>query len=505
MVAFLGRHGVSRGAGVLAGIVFVSSGFMMMWTNWPHTRIGALIPLLLWALERLIQERRARDVVVVGAVVASMLLGGFPAVTAFTLTLAGAYVLVRVLSRFGRNLLAVFGVLGRAAGGVMLGFGLAAVQILPFYRYLDQLGLEDRDFAGANLPLALFVTTVAPDAVGLSVNGAPRYGPINPIEAVGFLGAIAMVLAVTAVVLRVPHGVRPDRSPRWFLAVASLIAAAAIWVGGPVLWVIQQLPFYSDNRIWRAQSVFGFLGAALAGIGFDRILRWVAVSRQSDPDSAQVSDVRSGRARIAQLLVPAAVLLGIAAFAAFVVIAAYEYAAEAGMTPYLTQTLRVPGLLLVLAIVAVLLIRFRPRLLRAACPAIAAVIALLAVTQSAWFAHRMLPLSDRANLYPVTPTHAFLQAHIGGDRYASGGGTMYTDTSDYYKLRTPVGHESSRGVQRCDQAAMDCGWCSPRPGPRFMNALMHCLGSVGRRKARLSWTPTSVSGLLPRASRATRC
>ena len=48
MVAFLRRHGLTRAAGVLAGIVFAASGYMMMWTNWPQTRVGAFIPLLFW-------------------------------------------------------------------------------------------------------------------------------------------------------------------------------------------------------------------------------------------------------------------------------------------------------------------------------------------------------------------------------------------------------------------------------------------------------------------------
>ena len=202
MVAFLGRHGVSRGAGVVAGILFASSGFMMMWTNWPHTRVASFIPLLFWTLERLNQERRARDVVPVAAVVACMLLGGFPAVTIFTLTVAAAYVLARAWWRYRADAMAMLRVLGGSAGGVLLGVGLAAVQILPFIRNLDQLGLENRNFDGRHLPFALFVTTVAPDAVGLSVNGSdPRwYGPVNAIEAVGFVGAVAVVLAVAALV-----------------------------------------------------------------------------------------------------------------------------------------------------------------------------------------------------------------------------------------------------------------------------------------------------------------
>jgi hypothetical protein len=299
------------------------------------------------------------------------------------------------------------------------------------------------------------------------VEGSQRYGPVNPIEAVGFLGAVALVLAVTAVVLRVPRGAIPDRSPRWFLAVAAAVAAAAIWVGGPVLWTLQQLPFYAENRIWRAQSIFGFLGAALAGIGFDRILRWVAIHRQPSLDAAQETEVRSGGARITQFLVPTAVLLGVTLLGVVVVDAAHEYAASSGMTPYLIRAMRIPALLLVVAVVAVLLIRFGPPSLGPARIAMAAVLALLAVAQSAAFAHQMLPLSDRSNLYPLTPTHVFLQAHIGADRFGSRGKTLYPSTSDYYELRTPVGHEFTEPRWKDLLRAVDRRVVASRTATRF--------------------------------------
>jgi len=97
MVAFLRRLRLSTAAGVLAGIVFASSGFMLSWTNWPQTRVAAFIPALFWATERLVQRHRPVDALPLAVVVASMLLGGFPAVTGFALYGAGLYFLVRVV------------------------------------------------------------------------------------------------------------------------------------------------------------------------------------------------------------------------------------------------------------------------------------------------------------------------------------------------------------------------------------------------------------------------
>ncbi|QNN51852.1 YfhO family protein [Nocardioides mesophilus] len=459
MVAFLRRLGVSRGPGILAGILFVSSGFMMMWTNWPHTRVAALIPALFWALERIVQERRARDVVLCAVVVASMLLGGFPAVTLFALTVAGAYVLVRAFTLHRGRPSVAAGVLGQAVGGVALGVGLASVQLLPFVRNLALFNLEGRESAGTHLPLGLLLTTVAPETVGLCANG-DRYGKINPVEAVGFLGAAALVLAVVALVLRLPRGARPDRTPRTFFAAAAVVLVLAIWVGGPVLLAIQSLPFYSSNFIGRAQSVFGFVGAALAGFGLDRLLRWVPSGGDGPPgdgppgdgppgdrppedepsgrpeDPTPPADDVPGKARRLVLLALAGLVA--AGFAGVVVVSAYRAAGRDGYTEHLTHALVVPGVLLLAAVLAVLLTVLGRGRLRVAGPL---VLAVLAVGQSTVFAHTMLPLSDPANLYPVTPTHAFLQSHLGGDRYAAPGHVMDPATSDYYELRVPNGHE----------------------------------------------------------------
>ena len=286
MFAFLRRHGLSRGASVLAGIIFVSSGFMMMWTNWPQTRVAAFIPALFWGLERMVQRRSPRDVVLVAAVVASMLLGGFPAVTLYTFAVAAVYVVVRALTVLRPDRHAMAGLFVRAGSGVLLGIGLSAIQILPFVRNLGALGLQERETtAGVHLPLGLFTTTVAPDSVGLCVGGqvlrirGPDRGGRLPR---GGSGRACPVRSRGAL----PVGGAPDRSPRIFLAVALVVLVVLIWVGGPLLGAVQRLPFFSSNSITRAQSVFGFLGAALAGVGIDRLLRWIS-ARRGGKDSAR--------------------------------------------------------------------------------------------------------------------------------------------------------------------------------------------------------------------------
>lgn len=432
MFAFLRLHGLSRGSSIIAGIVFVSSGFMIMWSNWPHTKVAALIPVLFWALERLVQRRRARDIVLIGAVVASMLFGGFPAVTLYALTLGAGYVAMRVFVVCRGDLRAAVDALSRAAAGVGLGIGLAALQVVPFASQLEALGLADRQQAssGQHLPLGLFLTTAAPDAVGTCVNGE-AYAATNPIESVGFIGAAAMLLAVLAIAVRVPRGV-PGRSLQSFLTVALPAVVIAIWVGGPLLSALQSLPFYSANFIGRAQSIFGFLAAALVGIGVEQLLRSLPSNR------AAPSPPASRRQRLARASRGVLVLVLVLVLATAVLHSAFADAEARDYSGYLASALLVPGLLLVGGAGALALTWYGPAATRVLGPVL---LALLIVGQSTAFAHTLLPLSDRANLYPLTPTHAFLKSHLGGDRYAAGDRTMYSSTSDYYELRTPDGHQ----------------------------------------------------------------
>lgn len=423
MVLFLGRLGVRRSIALVAGLVFFTSGFMMMWTNWPHTKVACLVPLLLWTLDRAVHERGARDLAAVGLVVAAMLLGGFPAVTMFALTLGGIYVLVRALAlRDVRRALHAGGI---AAGGVGLGVALSAVQVLPFALNMSALGLDGR-VPNEVKPASLVLTTVAPDAYGTCVDGL-WFGEDNPIESISFIGVAALILVLCALIVRVPGGRRPSTPA--LLAVVLAAVVWLLWIGGLPLELLQKLPGYSSNSFGRANSIFGFLCAVLAGIGLERLVQRAEASRSPDGES------RSWRPRLVVSLV---VLLAAVGAAAYFLSAAYAFIDGAPRPiPEVAAKLRVPALLGVVSAVAVaatLLLRGRLRLLGPL------VLVLAVLAQSTMFAREVLPLTDRDEFYPVTPAHEFLKENLGEERYGASS-WEHTGVADHYRLRTPTGHE----------------------------------------------------------------
>lgn len=454
MVAFLRRLRLSTASGVLAGIVFVSSGFMLSWTNWPQTRVAAFIPALFWATERLIQRQRARDVLPLAAVVASMLLGGFPAVTGMALYCAALYFLVRIVIVHRSRWKATVSATLLAGLGLTVGAALSAFQLLPFAKQLSTINLDYRA-QGANNHSALssLITTMVPDAQGLCINGVYS-GGANPIENLAFIGVAAIVLAVVAITMHSDWAGRTPRGVVGFLGVAVVAVVVLGWVGGPLLSLAQHFPVFSNNSIFRIRSLLGFLVAALAGFGFERLLT-VVRGRDNDPhhpesDSADkpkdAADVVDGpvpkiwRTRFVRfrLMWSVAVLLAVTFFAVLVLKdAIFEAIAIHGIRNLAHRTL-MPAILLVICVALVVAVRFGARWVRYAA---VVAIPLIAVGQSASAFRASVPGSDPANFYPVTSTHRFLEQNLGLDRFAASGNMMYPATGKYYGLRTPTGHE----------------------------------------------------------------
>jgi Bacterial membrane protein YfhO len=463
MVLYLRRLRLSIASGVLAGIVFAASGFMLSWTNWPQTRVAALIPLLFWAVERLIQRHRLVDALPLAAVTASMLLGGFPAVTGMTFYFAGLYFLIRIVILYRSRWRTLLAGTSIAVLGLVLGAALTAFQLLPFARQLATMNLGYRNQSPtAHSTLSTLLTTMVPDSQGLLCNGKP-YASGNPIENLAFIGVAGVLLALIAVTVRAR---KPDPTARGvvgFLAIATVFVVVAGWQGGELLSMLARLPVFSQNLITRIRSVFGFLLAALAGFGFEKLLSVVRDEADGPEDHLgrgtgggageaagtgsmavntgpqKVATAAGGRSLFnAHVIWSVAVTLTAVVFGAYILIQARDEARAYGVTAHLRTTLIAPAILLAICPPAIVAVRFRAKWVRSLAIVI---IAMIAVGQSAFTFRESIPGSDPANFYPVTSTHRFLLQNLGFDRFAGSGLIMYPATSEYYGLRTPTGHQ----------------------------------------------------------------
>jgi hypothetical protein len=471
MVLFLRRLSLSRASAWLGGLVFAASGFMVVWTGWPQTRVAAFIPALFWAVECLAQRTRPREVALVAVPVAGMLLGGFPAVAGYALVTAAVYLIVRLCAepgaRFWRHWRPILGRATAAGVGLLAGGGLVAWQLLPWANYMRTVLLLGRaQDPGQIIPAEALLTTFSPYALGTeSPAHLPNwFGGLQLIDAESYLSAAALVLVLVSVSL-----VRASRSllPRG--AWGALAGAAASWLvviyfGGPPLWLLQHTGFlFSDNFVGRARSVLGFLLAALAAVGFEVLLRYrrSAVPAGTAPRWLTASRwlprhdwLTANGGRGARLVYAVAVwVLAVVGFLIVylqagrsVAIAADTNRGDGASTDLdFLNTKMLLGLALVLAAAAcVAWLWFAPapagargRWLRRAA---AAALPLLIAGQSLAWVQSYYPRTDQNNFYPTNPTQTYLADHLGHDRYYGADGAIFGSVDMTLGLRSFHGH-----------------------------------------------------------------
>ncbi|MGK9148863.1 YfhO family protein [Plantibacter flavus] len=430
MSLFLRRLGLPNPTWALASLVFVSSGFMISWTNWPQTRVAAFIPLLFWALDRAAVRRRLLDVLPVGVALAGMLLGGFPAIVGYALYAGAVYVLVRAIvvhRRFWR----VIGAGAVSALGVVLGFLLSAWTMLPFA--LNAIAILDfsgrRQGPDNHMAINDLLSALVPSLVG-EVSTGDTWGVNSPVERLSYVGAMVVVLVAVACLIR-PF-VRGRRSMITFFAVGVVLSVVLTYIGGPILGAAQQLPIFDNNRIGRLRVMIGFFVAVMAAVGFARLI-------EPDPRRRLITVLGPERP-VRRWLWGLLTLSSGAAAIGFLVLAIRRgvLLAPARFTELLSWqalTTVAIGLCGVVIVLVVLLARRAVPRIVAVC-----VVPILVVVPAVFVADLWWPKSDLSTVYPDTPTTAFLQEHLGESRYASVDQTMFPGTNSVYRVRSLGGH-----------------------------------------------------------------
>lgn len=434
---FLRRLGLGRAAGWLGGLAFASSGFMVVWSNWPQTRVAAFIPMVFWAVERLAVERRARDVAWLAAAVAAMLLGGFPAITGYTLLTAGIYLLVRVVAvnRGRAGWLRPAATVAAGAAALVGALAISAVQLLPFVSIMSGVSLDSRAQTGADhLGPTSLLTAVTPWALG-SVNSFELKE--NLIESMSYVGATALVVAFLALALPWAAKAFLPRGVWTFLVAATGGWLVVIYVGGPPLEMLQRLPMlFSESNVGRARSVLGFLVAALVAIGFEMLLRRARLAA----GAGSAVPLSTWQRRYAAGVVAFGVL-GLLAAAGLGFLVAYDK----GRLSLYAFHVAVGVAFLALGAAAVALIWRTPgaagndRRLRALVPVATVAVPALVLVQALSLAVPYWPAADRDTYYPRTEVHAFLAENLGHDRFAAADSGMYAGADSAAQLRSLTG------------------------------------------------------------------
>lgn len=277
MYALLRAIRVAWVGALVGGLAYELSGIVASQVHPGHDGklfVSALAPLLLLGVLRAVRDRAVIGYAWI-ALATGLSLHGHPQMSYYLLVAAGVWGALLLFSREGPTGAGARLRVGAAAGAaVALGFGVYAIQALPFYEYIpyspraaggDSTGWE---YATAfSLPLAELVDIVLPEFTGMA---SPTYFGPNGIKLhTEYLGPVVLLLALAGV------GGDPDRRViRRALGVVGLLAL--------LISLGRYTPFY---RIWyeamplmkkvRAPGMAFFLAtlpiAALAGFGAERL------------------------------------------------------------------------------------------------------------------------------------------------------------------------------------------------------------------------------------------
>lgn len=427
MAVFTRRLGLSSAAQAVSGLVFVSSGFMIAWTNWPQTRVAALIPLLFWAVDRVVCRRQWSDALPVALVLASMFLGGFPAVLGYAVYSVLVYAVVRLVAlRAGRAAWLRATVVG--VSGAALGIGLAAWQMVPFVaNAISVIDFSSRaQTPDLHLAWTALSTAVVPGILG-GPGGSLFGGPVNPIERFSYSGAATLVLVGAAVLVR---SRRPTvRAVKLYAFLGAGLCALLIYGGGPVLALAEHFPVFSNNYVTRLRVMLGLFVAVCAGYGFEQIRTPMTFS-----DEIRSASALKARVRLAARLI----LVGLAAIAIGVLVRRTLYLVPANAIDAIrTQTFIAAGVVALcgLAVLLLWLTRWRGWSVVATVVIPVALVGQALFVVSSWW-----PRTPLSSFYPVTATHTFLSQNLGSERYISVGQTLLPGTSTMYKQRAANGH-----------------------------------------------------------------
>jgi hypothetical protein len=245
----------------LCATVFELSGALMFFLGWP---IGSVFSWGGWIFAAILLimrgGHRVRDIAALAFALAFAIYAGQPDALVVLVVAAAVFALTLLIVRF--PVLKGSGPIMRPAVDLVVataaGFCLAAPLILPGYKIasaairIEQGGSFDRQIA---LPLhrLFYLPFGALNGFGPQLSGA-------------YLGAIVVVLAVTAIWIR-------RRRPEVIALVAVLVIMGAIAFVQPVETSLHSLPGVQAVRWSRALVPMVLSIAALAGLGTDLLVR----------------------------------------------------------------------------------------------------------------------------------------------------------------------------------------------------------------------------------------
>jgi hypothetical protein len=292
------RTGTSIAGAIVTSLIWQSGGFLIgqiSHINIVHT--AALLPWVLWAMERYVSNGSRARGALLAALVALQAFAGHQQTLFYSLMLASSYAIVMALADL-KNRKRYLSSLAFTATGVLL----AAVQIVPTFELLrnSPRAVATYDFFSSfSMPRSFVATFFAPYVMGGGdgrLFRAPYIGQLYYTEYVAYAGMLAIMLALLALLLK------PDTRTK-FWAVAGLCCLALALGRGAPLYLYRLIYYVPILNLFRVPArhlmEVTFAIAVLAGRG----LTALSVMRESKTAKRRVAIVGASVSLLTLLLV----------------------------------------------------------------------------------------------------------------------------------------------------------------------------------------------------------
>ena len=248
---------------IFGGITYMMCGFNASWLMWTHVETSAWIPWVLWAVIRLEDQPSNRRMVILSLTVAALIFGGFPAVAGYGLYAALLLTLWLLVTRalHERNRIKLMKHSFWILGGIIFGFLLAFIQLLPFIEFMKQFDISWRHSGG--ISIENFILILNP-----FLYGQPR------VERTGYVGLLTLFLAFLAISAAIweSRWRSGPLSPVLWSVLTCLTFIAVYQTPMSLAHLLYRLPVLNNNSSNRMLSLFGLELAILGAIGFQVIL-----------------------------------------------------------------------------------------------------------------------------------------------------------------------------------------------------------------------------------------
>ena len=251
-------------AAAVGGLAFATCSYIVVWLGWPHSAVAAILPWVFAAVEAYLRRPGLRTAIPVAAIVGIQFVAGHPETSIILAEGLAIYVVVRLLQPMAHRF-AVLAGLGLAG---VLGAGLAAIQLVPFFAQFSQttLATYHPDAGSFHLPLSELSSWLIPNLYGNpGIDGLggrlPHYN-----ASTGFIGVGILVLAVVGATAR---ATAPWRARLPFVLILILSVGVAY---GPLTWLVGSLPILRSTDSAYAILLTCFSLAALAAFGTASLL-----------------------------------------------------------------------------------------------------------------------------------------------------------------------------------------------------------------------------------------